>query len=875
MKKLIAILLCAVLMLGSLSVAATAAELDIADEGAVSEAAAAGAIVDDHAATGANTDDTAATGWTLVSETAFLGKLNTLRSKYPDGSVWEGVYYEDGSAKAWTCFAYAVQMLYEVFGARYYANRIYDYIDYSYDNICAGDIVRIDGDSHSIFIIKVTGDGYYFTDGNGTGIYNQIRWDGFYSNAEMRSRFTYKVHLPGNNLTGAGMAHTIAYDANGGSGNMSAEYVGTGGSFTLKNIGYTRDGFTFAGYTVCRSFDDTWYTDDAGWQTLSAIEENGYTMKLYSQGRTYSLSSAWLGGVDGATTFTFYARWTPSAVLYDANGGVGTMDAETVAQDGSFTLKYNSFTREGYSFEGYTVCRSYDNKWYTNDAGWQTLSAIYDNGYTFKLYPQGKSYTLSSAWVGGIDGTTAFTFYAQWLPETATVEFAGNYSGYNYILGSGLDEGWSDYIYPRSDSIYSLSVDKAERLNNADSLKIVANAPGSVGNDLAIITSTNRGYGDGYSQAGLVGDDKSLTLRFYAKSSVNGAKMYFRWGFSSKDTLQSVTLSTKWQAYKVTLPKNRCFGIALHPFFDKAGTFYVNSLALGDNPGTSNVTAETGGWAVPAQTVTRGEPMTLPVPEREGYTFLGWYTAAEEGILVTDETPIQESTLRLYAHWKKDVSYTPVKTVKYNGHVYELYDNAMGWEDAKRFCESIGGHLVSIGDEMENMTVYDLINGRQGYCWIGLSYQKNTKSWVWTDGTKYSYNKWYSASFGTEDNGAYYAMMYPMNIGTTFYTGKWNKCTGSNYYCSYYGYYNSYFVCEHDEPSYLGDMNGNGEIELTDVTLIQRYHSDMPVDADEESLMRCDVDHNGELEIIDATFIQRFLSGMDTPCAIGERVRTV
>ena len=45
----------------------------------------------------------------------------------------------------------------------------------------------------------------------------------------------------------------------------------------------------------------------------------------------------------------------------------------------------------------------------------------------------------------------------------------------------------------------------------------------------------------------------------------------------------------------------------------------------------------------------------LPVPLREGYDFLGWYTAPEGGTLITAESVFTgEADLTLYAHWEYD-----------------------------------------------------------------------------------------------------------------------------------------------------------------------------------------------------------------------------
>lgn len=144
-----------------------------------------------------------ASAYAVPSESDFVSKLNQLRSKYPNGGTWSGTYYEGSEPKAWQCMGYAHQMLYEVFGARFYADGLYNQKNYTMGALNAGDEVRINSDNHSIFITKVTSDRYYFTDAN-WDYKNGIRWDASYSKAEMASKFTYKVHISGNNLTGNG-----------------------------------------------------------------------------------------------------------------------------------------------------------------------------------------------------------------------------------------------------------------------------------------------------------------------------------------------------------------------------------------------------------------------------------------------------------------------------------------------------------------------------------------------------------------------------------------------------------------------------------------------------------------------------------------------
>lgn len=59
-----------------------------------------------------------------------------------------------------------------------------------------------------------------------------------------------------------------------------------------------------------------------------------------------------------------------------------------------------------------------------------------------------------------------------------------------------------------------------------------------------------------------------------------------------------------------------------------------------------------GGSHVSSQTVKEGTTISLPIPTRDGYKFLGWYTEATGGSKVTSLTVTKNVTL--YAHWEKE-----------------------------------------------------------------------------------------------------------------------------------------------------------------------------------------------------------------------------
>ena len=72
-------------------------------------------------------------------------------------------------------------------------------------------------------------------------------------------------------------------------------------------------------------------------------------------------------------------------------------------------------------------------------------------------------------------------------------------------------------------------------------------------------------------------------------------------------------------------------------------------------------------------------------------------------------------------------------------------------------------------------------------------------------------------------------------------------------------------------PYLLGDVDGDGEVDVSDVTKLQRYLSEIKLSG---GFCRgaADVDEDEEISAIDCAFIQRYNALIPTPCAIGEPV---
>lgn len=87
----------------------------------------------------------------------------------------------------------------------------------------------------------------------------------------------------------------------------------------------------------------------------------------------------------------------------------------------------------------------------------------------------------------------------------------------------------------------------------------------------------------------------------------------------------------------------------------------------------------------------------------------------------------------------------------YNGHTYQLFQARMLWHDAEEYCESIGGHLVTIKDEEENKFVGNMVgNAGVTYAAIGFTDEEKEGEWKWITGESDTYTRWNS---GEPNNG--------------------------------------------------------------------------------------------------------------------------
>ena len=141
----------------------------------------------------------------------------------------------------------------------------------------------------------------------------------------------------------------------------------------------------------------------------------------------------------------------------------------------------------------------------------------------------------------------------------------------------------------------------------------------------------------------------------------------------------------------------------------------------------------------------------------------------------------------------------PKDASNFNDHHYKVYDMKMTWEEAEKFCENKGGHLVTITSYEENKFVTDLIvNGGKNCYWIGCKLNSLNKM-TWISEENMIYSNWDTNEPDNYQGKQGYAFISGKQIGNRDMIGKWGDIQNDGeswdqYY--FWGANNFGFVCE-------------------------------------------------------------------------------
>ena len=191
-------------------------------------------------------------------------------------------------------------------------------------------------------------------------------------------------------------AFFVRFNANGGTGTMADQTIPVGETQALTANAFTREGYVFAGWS------DT--TDG------SVVYANGQSVT--------NLAAA-------GETFNLYAQWTATyTVHFNANGGTGTMDDQTIAVGATTNLTANAFTRDGYYFEGWNTQTDGLGTNYADGASVTNLTTT--EGATFNLYAQWRE-TVTADYVDASGNAHTLSGCKEITPDHMPTTLSGNY----------------------------------------------------------------------------------------------------------------------------------------------------------------------------------------------------------------------------------------------------------------------------------------------------------------------------------------------------------------------------------------------------------------------------------------------------------------
>ncbi len=194
---------------------------------------------------------------------------------------------------------------------------------------------------------------------------------------------------------------------------------------------------------------------------------------------------------------------------------------------------------------------------------------------------------------------------------------------------------------------------------------------------------------------------------------------------------------------------------------------------------------------------------------------------------------------------------TEVSSVEYKGKIYKVFNSGFGWNNAKLWCESQGGHLATINSEEEWEIVKKALNDFNGAkCWLGA--ENKSGSWKWVTGEELSFTKWAQNQPDCCGNNEFYLGTFGNDSLESLNCYLWNDYAES-------GVEVGGFVCEFEYT--CGDVNNDGSINITDTTAIQKYIASINT-LDENALIRADVNSDSSVDIKDATLIQQYCAGL-------------
>ena len=193
--------------------------------------------------------------------------------------------------------------------------------------------------------------------------------------------------------------------------------------------------------------------EDQEWICLSGCTQDN---KVFSQTDQYAASD-FCDAKENNCIVVLGVNWIEKqyTISYNANGGTGTMESDTVSYNGNATIRSNDFERDGYTFAGWTTNSNGtdDGHRWTNWSGtWEFDNGDYGiNNNKLVLYARWvlNSYTLSidpnGGWRTGDNNESVITVSKNYnSTETISERIRTGYTLTGYKMKNSINESETD-----------------------------------------------------------------------------------------------------------------------------------------------------------------------------------------------------------------------------------------------------------------------------------------------------------------------------------------------------------------------------------------------------------------------------------------------
>jgi len=410
-------------------------------------------------------------------------------------------------------------------------------------------------------------------------------------------------------------------------------------------------------------------------------------------------------------SFSIEAQYT---VKYENNTGSGTMGDQTISYNVDTPLTKNTFTKEGYIFNGWNTDENGNGTYYEDEQAVNNLgnTVLYAQWILENVVAEidGQYYVSLQEAINDVptNNTKTTIKVLRNISLTSGVIVAENQNIEFNIQNFKIDMVGSSYVIENHGTILiqngTITSSAAQAIINNESDGVITITGGSLiasGTKQALYNNGGIATISGNAYLSATSSNRPAAHNLLGTMTISGGTIYSS-KYSAVVNTGTLTIGTEDGNVDKTSPsiqgaQNGVNSTMDFDFFDGSikgknaainnnieiqnkedGYDIVNTIEKIDNINykeihlgiIATVTFDPGDGSVSetSREVEIGLPVgILPTPTRNDHSFIGWFTQENGGDEVTDDTIVTEN-ITLYAHWEEDgvaeISGTKYKTVQ-------------------------------------------------------------------------------------------------------------------------------------------------------------------------------------------------------------------